>query len=126
MADPNAHIHHHLNQQQRVAQQQLVSGPGVPHLLIDPQTQVALAAAPTPMHSQHQFQPQHYTVLDNFWQQQINEIRHGVHDFKVHQLPLARIKKVMKTDEEVKVEELLCLFFQGEIELIKIFEEDPI
>ena len=111
MADPNAqHIHHHLNQQR--AQQQLVGGPGVPHLIIDPQTHAALAAAPPHMHSQHQFQPQHYSVLDNFWQQQVHEIRHGVHDFKVHQLPLARIKKVMKTDEEVKVEKLPCLFFK--------------
>ena len=117
MADPSAQpIHqHHLNQQHRAVQhQQLnIGGPGVPHLIIDPQTQVALA----PLHPQHQFQPQHYSVLDSFWQQQVHEIRNGVHDFKVHQLPLARIKKVMKTDEEVKVEEFLFIF-QGEFELI--------
>ena len=108
MADPNAHTHHHLNQQP-----QLVSGP-VPPLLLDPQTQVALAAAPPHLHSQHQFQPQHYSVLDNFWQQQFHEIRHAAHDFKVHQLPLARIKKVMKTDEEVKVE-MSYLFFKEKL-----------
>ncbi|CAG8732012.1 7532_t:CDS:2 [Gigaspora margarita] len=106
MGDPNAHHlnhHHHLIQHQRVLpQHQLVGGPGAQHLITDPQAQVALAAAPPPMHPQHQFQPQHYNVLDSFWQQQVHEIRHGVHDFKVHQLPLARIKKVMKTDEEVK------------------------
>ncbi|RHZ81339.1 hypothetical protein Glove_121g60 [Diversispora epigaea] len=115
MADPNAH---HLNQhyltqqspppppppqQQQQRGNQLVGSP-VPHLMIDPHMQqVALAAAPPPPSMQHQFQPQHYNVLDNFWQQQVNEIRHGDHDFKVHQLPLARIKKVMKTDEEVKM-----------------------
>ncbi|CAG8582191.1 16227_t:CDS:2, partial [Racocetra fulgida] len=108
MGDPNAHHlnhHHHLIQHQRVLpQHQLVGGPGAQHLITDPQAQVTLAAAPQPMHPQHQFQPQHYNVLDSFWQQQVHEIRHGVHDFKVHQLPLARIKKVMKTDEEVKVE----------------------
>ncbi|CAG8441619.1 2749_t:CDS:2 [Diversispora eburnea] len=111
MADPNAHHlnQHYLTQQspppptppQQQRGNQLV-GNSVPHLMIDPNMQqVALAAAPPPP-MQHQFQPQHYNVLDNFWQQQVNEIRHGDHDFKVHQLPLARIKKVMKTDEEVK------------------------
>jgi hypothetical protein len=120
MADPNAqHIHnqHHSNQQravQQVHQQQLIGGPSVPHLIIDP-----LTAAPPSMHPQHQFQPQHYSVLDSFWQQQVHEIRNGVHDFKVHQLPLARIKKVMKTDEEVKVEEFLFIF-KKKIELINI------
>ncbi|CAG8673614.1 13241_t:CDS:2 [Rhizophagus irregularis] len=103
MADPNAQpMHqHHLNQQHRAVQHQPLSigGPGVPHLLLDPQT---LAAAPPPLHPQHQFQPQHYSVLDSFWQRQVHEIRNEDHDFKVHQLPLARIKKVMKTDEEVK------------------------
>ncbi|CAG8477618.1 2755_t:CDS:10 [Cetraspora pellucida] len=90
-------------------------GPGAQHLITDPQAQVALAAAPPPMHPQHQFQPQHYNVLDSFWQQQVHEIRHGVHDFKVHQLPLARIKKVMKTDEEVKMisAEAPILFAKG-------------
>ncbi|RIA92930.1 histone-fold-containing protein [Glomus cerebriforme] len=119
MADPNAqsiHNQHHLNQQHRttaVPHQQLIGG-GVPHLIIDP-SQVTLAAAPPPLHPQHQFQPPHYSVLDNFWQQQVHEIRNGVHDFKVHQLPLARIKKVMKTDEEVKMisAEAPILFAKG-------------
>ncbi|CAG8539210.1 9408_t:CDS:2 [Acaulospora colombiana] len=111
MADPNSHQlnpQHYLARQQRgITQHQLVGSPAVQHLIIDPQTQqVALAAAPPPPpsmhHTQTQFQPQHYNTLDSFWQQQVQEIRHGDHDFKVHQLPLARIKKVMKTDEEVK------------------------
>ncbi|KAJ3042329.1 hypothetical protein HDV00_007462 [Rhizophlyctis rosea] len=38
-----------------------------------------------------------------FWQQQITDIEHGPLDFKFHQLPLARIKKVMKADEDVKM-----------------------
>ncbi|GBB88526.1 hypothetical protein RclHR1_15050002 [Rhizophagus clarus] len=119
MADPNAQpMHqHHLNQQHRAVQHQPLSigGPGVPHLIIDPQTQVALAAAPPPLHPQHQFQPQHYSVLDSFWQRQVHEIRNEDHDFKVHQLPLARIKKVMKTDEEVKMisAEAPILFAKG-------------
>lgn len=44
------------------------------------------------------------TLLQNFWQRQLQEIEHGDLDFKNFQLPLARIKKVMKTDEEVKVQ----------------------
>lgn len=31
-------------------------------------------------------------VLATYWQHVIYEIEHGEHDFKVHQLPLARIK----------------------------------
>jgi hypothetical protein len=42
-------------------------------------------------------------LLQNFWQSQLNGIEQGDMDFKTFQLPLARIKKVMKTDEEVKV-----------------------
>ncbi|CAG8632532.1 5197_t:CDS:2 [Acaulospora morrowiae] len=92
MADPNSHQlnqqQHYLTRQQRgLPQHQLVGSPGIQHLIIDPQTQ----------------------------QQQVQEIRHGDHDFKVHQLPLARIKKVMKTDEEVKMisAEAPILFAKG-------------
>ena len=42
-------------------------------------------------------------LLQNFWQSQLQAIEHGELDFKNFQLPLARIKKVMKTDEDVKV-----------------------
>lgn len=45
---------------------------------------------------------QHLPLLSNFWQAQLQNIEHGELDFKNYQLPLARIKKVMKTDEEVK------------------------
>ncbi len=37
-----------------------------------------------------------------FWQKQMQEIEE-TNDFKNHQLPLARIKKIMKTDEDIKV-----------------------
>lgn len=37
-----------------------------------------------------------------FWQKQMQEIEETT-DFKNHQLPLARIKKIMKTDEDIKV-----------------------
>lgn len=44
--------------------------------------------------------------LHAFWQSQIQEIAQidpNAFDFKTHQLPLARIKKIMKTDEDVRV-----------------------
>ncbi|KAI8916059.1 CCAAT binding transcription factor component [Gorgonomyces haynaldii] len=37
-----------------------------------------------------------------FWQNQMQEMEQGNMDFKYHQLPLARIKKIMKSDEDVK------------------------
>ncbi|KAG0184966.1 hypothetical protein DFQ28_010163 [Apophysomyces sp. BC1034] len=37
-----------------------------------------------------------------FWQEQMDEICLNTPNFKLHHLPLARIKKVMKSDEDVK------------------------
>ena len=50
-----------------------------------------------------------------YWQNTIDSIERDEHDFKNHQLPLARIKKVMKTDEEVKMisAEAPILFAKG-------------
>lgn len=54
---------------------------------------------------QHQMQQQQLQ-LHAFWQEQMTECQNvdpKTHPFKQHQLPLARIKKIMKTDEDVKV-----------------------
>ncbi|KAG0670821.1 hypothetical protein C6P40_004079, partial [Pichia californica] len=50
-----------------------------------------------------------------YWQNTIDSIERDEHDFKNHQLPLARIKKVMKTDEEVNMisAEAPILFAKG-------------
>ncbi|XP_019058613.1 PREDICTED: nuclear transcription factor Y subunit C-1-like [Tarenaya hassleriana] len=48
-------------------------------------------------HQQHQQEQ-----LQMFWSFQRQEIEH-VNDFKNHQLPLARIKKIMKADEDVRM-----------------------
>ncbi len=45
---------------------------------------------------------QQHTILNNFWQAQLQLIEQSDLDFKNYQLPLARIKKVMKTDDDVK------------------------
>ncbi|XP_054712324.1 nuclear transcription factor Y subunit gamma-like [Uloborus diversus] len=43
-------------------------------------------------------------VLDIFWEREMEEIRNlGNNDFKNQELPLARIKKIMKLDEDVKM-----------------------
>jgi len=54
-----------------------------------------------PMHQAHQH------LLNAFWARQMYEIQNVAQDYKLHYLPLARIKKVMKTDDDVKVENLL-------------------
>lgn len=54
-------------------------------------------------------------ILATYWQQTINHLETDNHDFKIHQLPLARIKKVMKADPEVKMisAEAPILFAKG-------------
>ncbi|KAI5055618.1 hypothetical protein GOP47_0029139 [Adiantum capillus-veneris] len=48
------------------------------------------------------YQNIHMQQLQHFWATQRQEIEQ-VTDFKNHQLPLARIKKIMKADEDVKM-----------------------
>ncbi|RWW48218.1 hypothetical protein BHE74_00045728 [Ensete ventricosum] len=54
---------------------------------------------PAPFH--HLLQQLHQQ-LEMFWNHQRQEIEHAT-DFKNHQLPLARIKKIMKADEDVRM-----------------------
>ncbi|SGZ53169.1 CIC11C00000003700 [Sungouiella intermedia] len=56
-----------------------------------------------------------HDMMMQYWQETINSIEHDEHDFKNHQLPLARIKKVMKTDEDVRMisAEAPILFAKG-------------
>jgi histone H3/H4 len=54
-------------------------------------------------------------TLTTYWQHTINHLETDNHDYKIHQLPLARIKKVMKADPEVKMisAEAPILFAKG-------------
>jgi nuclear transcription factor Y gamma len=54
-------------------------------------------------------------ILTSYWQNTINHLESDAHDYKLHQLPLARIKKVMKADPEVKMisAEAPILFAKG-------------
>eukprot|EP00245_Coleochaete_scutata_P011846 TRINITY_DN447_c0_g1_i1.p1 TRINITY_DN447_c0_g1~~TRINITY_DN447_c0_g1_i1.p1 ORF type:complete len:258 (+),score=67.08 TRINITY_DN447_c0_g1_i1:391-1164(+) len=67
----------------------------------------AMAAVPyvgqgMAMQQYQHLQQQHQQQLQLFWQQQMQEIEQ-VNDFKNSQLPLARIKKIMKADEDVRM-----------------------
>ncbi|KAJ8573738.1 hypothetical protein K7X08_010249 [Anisodus acutangulus] len=53
-------------------------------------------------HIHQQQQQQLQQQLQSFWANQYQEIEH-VTDFKNHSLPLARIKKIMKADEDVRM-----------------------
>ncbi|KAK6930020.1 Transcription factor CBF/NF-Y/archaeal histone domain [Dillenia turbinata] len=70
----------------------------------------ALSASPAQL-AQHQLAYQHIhqqqqqqlqQQLQNFWANQYQEIEQTT-DFKNHSLPLARIKKIMKADEDVRM-----------------------
>ncbi|CCJ31396.1 unnamed protein product [Pneumocystis jirovecii] len=54
-------------------------------------------------------------ILINYWKNTIKEIETDNHDFKVHQIPLSRIRKLMKTDKDVKMisTEATILFAKG-------------
>lgn len=58
---------------------------------------------------------QYKDILTTYWQQTITHLESDSHDYKVHQLPLARIKKVMKADPDVKMisAEAPILFAKG-------------
>lgn len=64
-----------------------------------PPSQTPNPAIPPPFHHLLQQQQQQ---LQMFWSYQRHEIEQ-VNDFKNHQLPLARIKKIMKADEDVRM-----------------------
>ncbi|OAD75898.1 transcription factor CBF [Phycomyces blakesleeanus NRRL 1555(-)] len=48
-----------------------------------------------------------------FWLKTLSSVQQDSFDFKVHQLPLARIKKVMKSDEDMISAEAPILFSKG-------------
>lgn len=55
-------------------------------------------------------QQQQLQFAQEFWEEQIVTAEQFDSDFKNHPLPLARIKKVMKSDPEVKVPRNMVVF----------------
>ena len=55
--------------------------------------------------NQQMVHPQMVTqqIVSNFWSNVIYEIEHGNMDFKLHAFPLARVKRVMKLDDDLKL-----------------------
>ncbi|XP_071722666.1 LOW QUALITY PROTEIN: nuclear transcription factor Y subunit C-2-like [Rutidosis leptorrhynchoides] len=86
-------------QQQPVVVGNVASGGQIPYNLGDVQHQ--LATFPQPQHINQQ-QQQQQQQLQTFWTNQQQEVEQAV-DFKNHSLPLARIKKIMKADEDVRM-----------------------
>ena len=85
-------------------------GPSATGSLQSP-TQPAVLAASSAQLAQHQLAYQHIhqqqqqqlqQQLQTFWANQYQEIEQTT-DFKNHSLPLARIKKIMKADEDVRM-----------------------
>ncbi|XP_015882147.2 nuclear transcription factor Y subunit C-1 [Ziziphus jujuba] len=72
----------------------------VPYPPPPPPSQTTPVAAPQPPF--HHLLQQQQQQLQMFWSYQRHEIEQ-VNDFKNHQLPLARIKKIMKADEDVRM-----------------------
>ncbi|XP_024529991.1 nuclear transcription factor Y subunit C-2 [Selaginella moellendorffii] len=57
---------------------------------------------PAPGMSYQHLQQQQQRQMQEFWMGQMQEVQE-VMDFKTHSLPLARIKKIMKADEDVRM-----------------------
>ena len=92
-------------QQQQQQQEQQFAQALAAQAMFEQQQQGAAAAAAMLAQQQQQQQQQQVhqnPMLAQFWANQIQQIEEGQFDFKSHQLPLARIKKVMKTDEDVR------------------------
>ena len=94
------------SQQQQQQQQAMAVAGGQPHVQYAYATGVqpgqAPAGYPAPQMQPMGYQSVHMQQLQHFWNTQRQEIEQ-VNDFKNHQLPLARIKKIMKADEDVKM-----------------------
>ncbi|KAG0207261.1 hypothetical protein BGX28_001480 [Mortierella sp. GBA30] len=97
--DPTAAAQYHQHQMQLQQQQQqyhMMSPMGHPPPPLQHHHDPSLA-------HQQPMQQAHMHLLQSFWMNQMHEIENVPQDFKLHHLPLARIKKVMKTDEDVKM-----------------------
>jgi len=54
-----------------------------------------------------------HDFLKSFWQRQVDSAEQETPDYRHPPLPLARIKKVMKSDPDVKVGEIMAVFFHS-------------
>ncbi|KAL5543716.1 hypothetical protein UlMin_007500 [Ulmus minor] len=83
---------------------------GTPAIAVPSSTQPPANFSNTPhqlayqqaQHFHHQQQQQQQHQLQMFWTNQLQEVEQ-TNDFKNHSLPLARIKKIMKADEDIRM-----------------------
>lgn len=121
-------IQPHQEQQNLGKEQSSLERSGPTQTVVDEEELLAAQAAAEAAAQQQQQQPDgafgnvgqglsgvYRDMMMQYWQETINSIEHDEHDFKNHQLPLARIKKVMKTDEDVRMisAEAPILFAKG-------------
>ncbi|WWC63857.1 uncharacterized protein I303_106462 [Kwoniella dejecticola CBS 10117] len=103
-AHPHPHSHPHnqtqnQNQSQSQPQSQSQAAPK-PYLTQAEQRQALHPPSQGPMILPHQ---DLNTFLESFWTRQMDNVEGEIPDWKSYNLPLARIKKVMKSDEEVRM-----------------------
>ncbi|XP_047341132.1 nuclear transcription factor Y subunit C-1-like [Impatiens glandulifera] len=95
--------HQQLSQQHHQPQQQQHHQPQQQQHHQPPQTGMPPPLMPYPTHNPYHHILQHQKQqLQRFWNLQRQEIEQTT-DFKTHKLPLARIKKIMKADEDVRM-----------------------
>ncbi|WOO78543.1 Nuclear transcription factor Y subunit C-2 [Vanrija pseudolonga] len=85
---------HHAQMQAAAASSSAAAAP--------PQSAAAASAPPLTGPLVHPHQDLN-DFLESFWTRQMDGVERETPDFKTYNLPLARIKKVMKSDEEVKM-----------------------
>ncbi|KAK9684303.1 hypothetical protein RND81_10G200700 [Saponaria officinalis] len=92
------------NQQQQPppSQSQTSSAVSLPPTATPPRPSPPTTGYPPQSAPYHHLLQQQQQQLQMFWSYQRQEIEQ-VNDFKNHQLPLARIKKIMKADEDVRM-----------------------
>ncbi|KAJ8328362.1 Transcriptional activator hap5 [Batrachochytrium dendrobatidis] len=91
----------HLQSQDQQGSSSLVDGTDIAAVMAATAA-AASAAANTTTASTANSNAQVHLIMQNFWARQLEETIRTTPDFKAHPLPLARIKKVMKADEDVK------------------------
>eukprot|EP00873_Tetraselmis_striata_P033389 jgi/Tetstr1/453653/TSEL_040609.t1 len=106
MADPNGMVPGGVPGQVHYQQGAMQMQPGLAAAYGQQPQYAAATAAAAPPQASYQQQQQQQQQLRSFWVGQMNEIENVSTDpaeFKNHQLPLARIKKIMKSDEDVRM-----------------------
>ncbi|KAJ3177339.1 hypothetical protein HDU87_004591 [Geranomyces variabilis] len=104
MADHHHHNNHNRNKQQQQQRKQQANAAQASQSLLTGSASTATPTGDQTVHAAPSATSAQITqMMSSFWQQTARDVEHGPLDFKFHQLPLARVKKVMKADEDAKM-----------------------